>query len=94
VSLVDEWVATREPSAPPSLGSRLRGYPDEGPIEAVLAEAARERLAQALEHTGNVRERAFILLEADALLTYACEAALGADDPEAALHAILASVGR
>jgi hypothetical protein len=38
-----------------------------------------------MAHPGRVRENAFHLLAADALLTYACEAALESDDPEAAL---------
>ncbi|MDF2697623.1 MAG: hypothetical protein K0S65_6006, partial [Labilithrix sp.] len=40
---------------------------------------------------GRVRDSAFRLLEADALLTYACEAALERDDPETALQRILHS---
>jgi hypothetical protein len=40
-----------------------------------------------------VRESAFRLLEADALVTYACEAALEADDPESALRRILSVIG-
>jgi len=42
---------------------------------------------------GRVRESAFRLLEADALLTYACEAALESGDPEAALRRILSVIG-
>ena len=40
-----------------------------------------------------MRESAFRLLEADALLTYACEAAVEAKDPDAALRRILVAIG-
>lgn len=56
-----------------------------------LTQAGARRLADALERPGRVRESAFRLLEADALLTYACEAALEADDPERALQRVLAA---
>jgi hypothetical protein len=49
-------------------------------------------LASALSKPGRVREAAFDLLTADALLTYACEAALEGEDPAAAL-ARLGSLG-
>jgi len=42
-----------------------------------------------LRTPGRVRESAFDLLAADALLTYACEAALESPDPEGVLGAIL-----
>jgi len=60
-------------------------------LHDVLAAEARTRLAEARASTGRVRESAFRLLEADALLTYACEAALESEDPEAALRGILAA---
>jgi hypothetical protein len=42
---------------------------------------------------GRVRQSAYHLLTADALLTYACEAALEDADPETTLRRILRSVG-
>jgi hypothetical protein len=60
-----------------------------GALEDQLAEEARKRLAEARAELGRVRESAFRLLEADALLTYACEAALERDDPRDALRRIL-----
>ncbi len=58
-----------------------------------LTEAGRRRLDDARARPGRVRASAFRLLEADALLTYACEAALESDDPATALRRTLAAVG-
>ena len=55
-------------------------------------ETAREALDEARSPFGKVRESAFSLLEADALITYACETALEADDPGGALRKVLAAV--
>jgi len=59
-----------------------------------LVAVGRERLEQALARPGRVRESAFRLLEADALLTYACEAVLEAEEPVGGLRRILAVAGR
>lgn len=56
----------------------------------VLASAARDRLALAMARPGRDRESAYRLLEADALFTYACEAALERGDAPATLRRILA----
>ena len=58
-----------------------------------LTARGRSRLDEARAEPGRVRESAFRLLEADALLTYACEAALESDDPATALRRILTAVG-
>jgi hypothetical protein len=50
---------------------------------------ARTALDAALSLPGHQREGAFHLLAADALFTYACEAALEAEDAEGALRSIL-----
>jgi hypothetical protein len=75
------------------LARRLGPAETDADVEAhvALAREARVRLDLARAHPGRVRESAFRLLEADALLTYACEAALEAEDPEAALRRVLAS---
>jgi hypothetical protein len=52
--------------------------------------AARAHLEAARERPGRVRGSAFALLTADALVTYACEAALEEHDPAAALASLLA----
>jgi hypothetical protein len=62
------------------------------PLEPLL-EQALEALDQARGSTGRVRESALELLTADALLTYACEAALERPDPGAALARILEGAG-
>ncbi len=58
-----------------------------------LVRAARDRLDAARARPGRVRESAFELLVADALITYACEAALETEDPSATLEAV-SEVGR
>ena len=51
-------------------------------------------LAEALGRAGADRETAFLLLSADAFLTYACEASTGETDPRRELEEALARVGR
>lgn len=67
------------------------GGPD-GRVEELL-EAARARLRAAAGRPGRVRESAFELLVADALVTYACEAALETERPTEALRRVM-EVGR
>lgn len=59
----------------------------------VLLAAAREALAGAIARPGRVRQSAFELLVADALITYACEAALESERPVEALERLV-EVGR
>jgi hypothetical protein len=99
-----DWLSEREPPAPEMLAAALRPLaparfaaarssrsPEAGGLVRVeaLTEAGRARLELALARPGRERESGFRLLEADALFTYACEVALEAEDPEAALHRIL-----
>lgn len=88
------WLEARRPAPPADLAARLVGLDLEGEtlVEA-LTHAGRTRLDEARARPGRVRESAFLLLEADALLTYAAEAALETRDPAGALRSILASVG-
>ncbi len=95
------WLRGRRPAPPAELaaaideacaavapdGSADRGAAGEDPTD-ILARAAADRLAAALRHPGRVRASAFELLTADALLTYASEAALESSDPVAGLDAI------
>lgn len=94
MSSIEAWLAERSPAPPPSLASALRIGSAKGPADRALTEAACARLDEARARPGRVRESAFRLLEADALLTYACEAALDAEEPESALHRILVAAGR
>lgn len=102
---LDPWMAGREPPPPEPLAAALRGVAptvgspgagfDHAPGAAPsladgLASAARDRLKLALARPGRVRESAYRLLEADALFTYACEAALERGDATAVLRRILA----
>lgn len=69
------WLAGREP-APSALAERLRAWAGAAPSDDVptaLGEASIAALRRALEMNG--RAAALELLAADALITYACEAA-------------------
>lgn len=100
------WMVDRRPGAPRQLAERLGAEvdgaaPSDGEGEGrgtwtpVLSELARLRLDDARARPGRVRDSAFDLLVADALLTYACESALDAEDPDAALLELFAiGVGR
>lgn len=84
---VGDWLDTREPVPPPALATELRralgpalGADASTVREASLA-AAESLLAEALAAGCRTRPHAVVLLAADALVTYAFEAA--ADAPEA-----------
>lgn len=91
---VSAWLSDRRPPAPQGLRraveGALAGADDDRALLATLDVAARDRLDEARRRPGRVRESAFALLAADALVTYACEAALELEDPEAALEMLLA----
>jgi hypothetical protein len=93
VSDMKAWLAERDPPPPPDLAEALEPEIGGLSLEASLTEAGLSRLDQALTRPGRIRESAFRLLEADALLTYACEAALDAEDPQGALRRILSAIG-
>ncbi|GMV04800.1 MAG: hypothetical protein AMXMBFR53_10800 [Gemmatimonadota bacterium] len=84
------FLATRTPAPPPALGRWLAGTDLDGasPGEG-LAREALAALDRARSAPGRVRESAFHLLGADALLTYACEAALEGDHPDGDLAALM-----
>jgi hypothetical protein len=86
-----EWMMSRRPTPPADLAAALRAGDAGGELDVALSDLARSRLAEARSRPGRVRASAFRLLEADALITYACEAALDAEDPEGALRRVLAS---
>jgi hypothetical protein len=91
--LVD-WIVSRRPAPPPDLAAALRLEGSGVGLDAALSAAGSARLAEARARPGRVRDSAFRLLEADALITYACEAALETEDPPAALRRVLASAIR
>jgi hypothetical protein len=61
---------------------------EESGVAELLSAAAVHRLSEALRRPGRVRESAFDLLAADALITYACEAALDVEEGAAGLAEI------
>lgn len=90
---LEGWLAKRRPPSSVPLTrwtSRAPSDPDMTPVRSLMS-VGRQALEAALERPGRVRDSAFELLAADALITYACEAALDTDDPEASLKWILES---
>ena len=89
------WLDGRSPPPPEDLRGQILDAVDEpsdgDTVVEVLLDAALSRLTAARSRPGRVRETAFDLLVADALLTYACEAALESDVAEETLSSILAS---
>ena len=83
------FLALRRPPAPGALQRWLAEGPLDGePLEGLTRRGVAE-LERARSAPGRVRASAYHLLAADALLTYACEAALDAADPSAAMEAII-----
>jgi hypothetical protein len=86
---VRNFLSRRTSPPPEALAARLsagaRG------VEAIrgLTEQAVEELASSRAMAGRVREGAWHLLAADALITYACEATLDGADPPRALEELL-----
>jgi hypothetical protein len=88
------WIDGRRPPAPPSLHAAMlhavaTAEPDEEGVARSGEDAIAERLAAAGLHAltrvaavPSRRAHALDLLAADALLTYACEAALDEDSPD------------
>ena len=76
------WLAMRAGAVPPALEARMESAIDDvlehDTIPGALADAARICLRAALA-VGDDREAALHLLAADALITYACEAAANDD---------------
>jgi hypothetical protein len=92
LSAVD-WLSSREPHPPQALTDRLPDVGADGPLVDTLTEAGMWMLERAMTTTGKARDSAFLLLSADALLTYACEAAAEDGDPARALRSVLDRVG-
>jgi protein involved in temperature-dependent protein secretion len=84
------WMERRTPVAPMSLDQWVAA--SDGDPGHELTELGYRALERARTNPGRVRESAFDLLAADALLSYACEAALEAEDPADALRCLLLRV--
>lgn len=100
MSPVEAWLGGRRPGPPEDLGRRVAESvaseateTPETELSDHLLEAARGRLRAALARPGRVRDTAFELLVADALVTYACEAALESERPVETLRRLV-EVGR
>ena len=78
---VRTFLALRTPPPPEALGARLLAGARGGEALLGLTDQALDDLARCRAVAGRVRESAWHLLAADALLTYACEAALDGSDP-------------
>ena len=96
-----DWLASRTPPAPDELtagfamaeaGTESTGRAVE--MHRLLVEAGLVQLSEAVARSGRDREAAHRLLAADALITYACEAAGEAADVGGALREILGRVRR
>ena len=91
MSELGAWLAGRTPAPPDALPLPVRDGP--GDPGARLIDAALAALDRALDGDGE-RKGAYDLLAADGLLTYACEHAAAAPDPDAELLRIVERVGR
>ncbi|HSW30843.1 MAG TPA: hypothetical protein VLH75_15260 [Longimicrobiales bacterium] len=83
------FLSRRTQPAPEALAARL--VAGASGVEAIwgLTDQAAGELASSRAMAGRVRESAWHLLAADALITYACEAALDGVDPPRALEELL-----
>ena len=88
MSEVGDWLERRAPPPPPELASWIE-VTDDGEVHESLTAHALASLSRARAAPGRVRESACHLLVADALLTYACEAALDSEEPRETLSRIL-----
>ncbi|MGD8321230.1 MAG: hypothetical protein PVJ02_12260 [Gemmatimonadota bacterium] len=91
MSDVRGWISRRSPDPPEALARWLDDLPldPEASRTHALASAALGQLDHARSAPGRVRESAFHLLAADALLTYACESAMDDPDPVRVLEGLV-----
>ncbi len=93
MSAAPDWLRARRPAPPSGLRPWLSvAGPDGRSVRATLTAAGLQELDVARARLGPVRESALHLLAADALITYACEAALEESDPRVALTEVLRAV--
>ena len=92
------WLSTRTPPAPDELKSWLIVDDSSGSggggtsLTGSLVKAGLRHLEEAVARPGRDRQAAYRLLAADALITYACEAASEAADVQAALGGIFSRI--
>lgn len=92
-TLLQAWLKGRDPSVPPEFLPHFQPWLDREAHMGELTEMGAEALTSALDRPGRTREAAFFLLTADALITYACEAAALEDGVQEGLEDVLASLG-
>ncbi len=95
----NDWLATRMPPAPDELKAWLKvsdgGANPDGEMASLpgsLVASGSAHLDEAVAMPGRDREAAYQLLAADALITYACEAASEAVDVRGVLNEVLVRV--
>ncbi|MDQ6827964.1 MAG: hypothetical protein M3081_03765 [Gemmatimonadota bacterium] len=95
---VAEWLEDRDPKPPDALDARMRASigtdltRDAADLIPVCVAAAERTLSALLVTTMTEREHAFELLAADALVTYAFEAA--AEDPDTLSEVAVTALSR
>ena len=82
----DEGSSGGKGHAPESNGRADEDLPE---VAGALARRGLEALRRAAARPGSERESAFLLLAADAYLTWACEALLSEDDPTAGFEELI-----
>lgn len=88
----EEWPRDREPAPPASFDPWADQPMEDDPVQTLL-DAGLECLDRAVRGAPEDRKAAFLLLEADGYLTYACEAATDAVAAEELLLEILDRIG-
>lgn len=83
------FLALRTPRPPEALEAWLAAGTRGGDATQALVDQALDELSRSRAVPGRVRDGAWHLLAADALLTYACEAALDGSDPPGMLEDVL-----
>ena len=89
MSELRNWIERRLPPPPMDLDPWLESDETHDSVTSCVTGLGLAALDQARARPGRVRDSAFHLLAADALVTYACEAALNEDDPLGALSEIM-----
>ncbi len=89
MSDLQKWIRARCPESPMELGSWIDVSGVTEPSTHDLMRVALDALEQARLCPGRIRASAFQLLAADALITYACESALDAEDPDLVLGIVI-----
>lgn len=90
---LSEWISDRRPKPPPGFVKRLASARTiHGRVSDVLLEEAVVAMSASMDDGVVSREAAFLLLAADAHITYACEAALDEGDVEEQLRRILSEI--